>query len=122
LRSAQQTAFIPTCPATRAARSTSAADGRRPNASPYASVTRSRSSAPASRLTRSANARAIRSVNGLFMSVSAWSGVVVVFRRGVLTDGSGQSSTSSTGSRLDVTFIRYTDRRLWFGVSASNGM
>ena len=42
----------------------------------------------------------------LFINESACSGVVVDWRLGDLTDGSGQSKTSSRGSLPELTFMR----------------
>ena len=58
------------------------------------------------RATRSARWRAWRWTNELFIKLSACNGVVVTPRRGVLTDGSGQSNASSMGSLPELTFIR----------------
>jgi len=47
-----------------------------------------------------------RWTNELFISPSACKGVVVMPRRGVFTDGSGQSNASSSGSFPEWMFIR----------------
>ena len=51
-------------------------------------------------------ARAWRRTNESFIRPRAWSGVVVTARFGALTDGSGQSSVSRSGSFAELMLIR----------------